>query len=64
MKGSWRTLHNEELRNLHSSKNTIRMIKSTSVRWAGHIARVGEIRSVYNILVGRHEGRRPLGRPR
>jgi hypothetical protein len=61
--GSWRKLHNE-LHNLYSSPNIVRMIKSRRMRWAGHMARMGEGRDVYGVLVGRPEGRRPLGRPR
>jgi hypothetical protein len=60
----WRRLHNEELNDLYSSPNIIRVIKSRRMRWAGHVARVGEKRGAYRILVGRPEGRRPLGRPR
>jgi hypothetical protein len=62
--GGWRTLHNEELHNLHTSPDIIRVIKSRRMRWAGHVAREGEMRNTYNILVGKPEGRRPLGRPR
>jgi hypothetical protein len=61
--GEWRRLHNEGLNDLYSSPNIIRVIKSRRMRWAGHIARMGEGRSLYRILVGRPEGRRPLGRP-
>jgi len=60
----WRKLHNEELNNLYSSPNIVRVIKSRRIRWAGHVARMGEGRSVYRVLVEKHEGRRPLGRPR
>jgi hypothetical protein len=60
----WRRLHNEELNDLYSSPNIIRVIKSRRMRWAGHVARMGEERVAYRILVGRPEGRRPLGRPR
>jgi hypothetical protein len=59
--GEWRRLHNEELNNLYSSPNIIRVIKSRRMRWAGNVARMGEKRSAYTILVGRPEGRRPLG---
>jgi hypothetical protein len=57
-------LHNEELNNLHSSPNIVRVIKSRRMRWAGHVARMEEGRGVYRVLVGKPEGRRPLGRPR
>jgi hypothetical protein len=60
----WRRLHNEKLNDLFSSPNIIRVIKSRRKRWAGHVARMGEDRGAYRILVGRPEGRRPLGRPR
>jgi hypothetical protein len=59
-----RKLHNEELHNLYSSPNIIRMFKSRRMRWAGHAARMGETRNAYRILVGKPEGKRPLGRPR
>jgi hypothetical protein len=62
--GSWRKLHNDELHNLYSSPNTVRVIKSRRMRWAGHVARMGEERGVYRVLVGRPAGKRPLGRPR
>jgi hypothetical protein len=62
--GGWRKLHNEELHNLHSSPSVIRMIKSRRMRWAGHVARMGEKRYAYRILVGIPEGKRPLGKPR
>jgi hypothetical protein len=60
----WRRLHNEELNDLCSSPNIIRVNKSRRMRWAGHVARMGKKRGAYRILVGRPEGRRPLGRPR
>jgi hypothetical protein len=60
----WRRLRNEELNDLYSSPNIIRAIKSRRMRLAGHVARVGEKRGRYRILMGRPEGRRPLGRPR
>jgi hypothetical protein len=63
-KGERRQLHNEELHNLYSSPNIIKMIKSRRMRWAGHVARMGETRNAYRILVGKPEGERPLGRPR
>jgi hypothetical protein len=62
--GDWRKLHNEELYNLCSSPNMIKMIKSRRTRWAGHVARMGEKRNAYSILVGKPEGKRPLGIPR
>jgi hypothetical protein len=62
--GSWRKLHNDELHNLYSSRNIVRVIKLRRLRWAGHVARMGEERDVYRVLVGRPEGRRPLGRSR
>jgi hypothetical protein len=60
----WRRLHNEELNDLYSSLNIIRVIKSRRMRSAGHVARMGEKRGAYRIFMGRTEGRRPLGRPR
>jgi hypothetical protein len=62
--GSWRILHNDELHSLYSSPNIVRTIKSRRMRLAGHVARMGEGRGVYRVLVGRPEGKRPLGRPR
>jgi hypothetical protein len=62
--GEWRKLHNEELHNLYSSPDIIRQVKSRRIRWAGHVARMGEERKVYKVLVGKPEGKRPLGRPR
>jgi hypothetical protein len=62
--GSWRKLHNDEIHNLYSSLNIVRVIKSRRMRWEGHVARMGEGRGVYRVLVGRPEGKRPLGRPR
>jgi hypothetical protein len=62
--GEWRKLHNEELNILYSSQNIIRQIKSKRMRWAGHVSRMGEERNVYRILMGKPEGKRPLGRPR
>jgi hypothetical protein len=57
-------MHNEELHNLYSSPNIIRMIKSRRMRWAGHVARMWEKRNAYRILVGKPKRKRPLGRPR
>jgi hypothetical protein len=62
--GGWRKLHNEELHNLYSSPSIIRTIKSRRMRWAEHVARMGEKRNVYRLLVRKPEGKRPLGRPR
>jgi hypothetical protein len=62
--GGWRKLHNEELNGLYSSPSTVRVIKARMMRWAGHVAHMGEVRGAYSILVGSPEGRRPLGRPR
>ncbi|KAJ4428123.1 hypothetical protein ANN_24137 [Periplaneta americana] len=62
--GEWRKLHNTELHALYSSSDIIRNIKSRRLRWAGHVARMGESRNAYRVLVGRPEGKRPLGRPR
>jgi hypothetical protein len=61
---SWRKLHNDELHSLYSSTNIVRVIKSRRMTWPGHLALTGEGRGVYRILVGRPEGKRPLGRPR
>jgi hypothetical protein len=62
--GEWSKLDNEELHNLYSSPDIIRQVKSRRMRWAAHVARMGEERKVYKVLVGKPEGRRPLGRPR
>jgi len=62
--GEWRKLHNEELNDLFSSPNILWVIKSRSMRWAGHVACMGERRAVYRVLVWKPEGKRPLGRPR
>jgi len=59
-----RRLHNEELNDLYCSPNIVREIKLRRMRWAGYVARMGEERGVYGVLVGKPEGRRPLGRPR
>ena len=58
------TLDATRLNDLHSSPNIVRVIKSRRMRWAGHVARMGEERGVYRVLVGKLEGKRPLGRPR
>jgi hypothetical protein len=60
----WRKLHSEELHNLYSSPDIIRQVKSRQMRWAGHVACMGEERKVYKVLVGKPKGKRPLGRPR
>jgi hypothetical protein len=62
--GKWRKLHSEEVHILLSSRNIIRQIKSKRMRWAGHVVRMGEERNVYRVLMGKPEGKRPLGRPR
>jgi hypothetical protein len=62
--GSWRKLHNDELHSLYSSPNIVRLTISWLMRWAGHVARMGEERGVYSVLVAMPEGKRPLGRPR
>ena len=60
----WRKLHIEELNNLYSSPSIARVIKPRRMRWAGHVARLGERRGVCRVLLGKPEGKRPLGRPR
>jgi hypothetical protein len=62
--GSWRKLYNDEFHDLYSSPNIVRAIKSRRMRWAGHVARMGEGRGAYRVLVGRPESKRPLGRPK
>jgi hypothetical protein len=62
--GEWRMLHNDELNDLYSLLNIVRVVKSRRMRWVGHVARMGEERFVHRVLVGKPEGRRPLGRPR
>jgi hypothetical protein len=57
--GEWRKLHNEELNNLYSFPDIVRQVKSRRMRWAGHVARMGEERKVYKVLVGKTEGKRP-----
>ena len=62
--GEWRKLHNEELSDLYSLPNIVRVVKSRRMRWAGYMTRMGEGRDVYRVLMGKPEGKRPLGRPR
>jgi hypothetical protein len=62
--GEWRKLQNEELNDLYSLPNIVRVVKSRRMRWAGHVAHMGEERGVHRVLVGKPEGKRPLGRPR
>jgi len=62
--GDWRRVHNEELNDLYSSPNIVQVIKSRRMRWVGHVARMGEERGAYRVLVGKPEGKRPLGRHR
>jgi hypothetical protein len=64
LRGEWRKIHNEELNDLYSLPNIVRVTKSRRMRWAGHVARMGERRGVYKILLGKPEGKRPLGRLR
>jgi hypothetical protein len=60
--GEWRKLHNEELNDLYS--NIVRVVKSRRIRWAGHVARMGEERGVHRVLVGKPEGKKQMGRPK
>ena len=62
--GEWRKLHNEELSDLYSLPNIVRVVKSRRMRWAGHVAHTGKGRGVLRVLVGKPDGKRPLGRPR
>jgi len=62
--GEWRRLHNEELNDLYCSPNIVRVVKWRRRRWTGNVARMGEERGVYRVLMGKPEGKRPLGRPR
>ena len=62
--GEWRKLHNEELNDLYSSPNIVQLIKSRRMRWAGHVAHMEAGRGVHKVLVGKPEGKRPMGRPR
>ena len=61
--GEWRKLHNEELNDLYSSPNIVQ-IRSRRMRWSGHVTRMGKGRVIYRVLVGKPEGKRPLGRPK
>jgi hypothetical protein len=62
--GEWRKLHSEELSDMYFLANIVRVVKSRRIRWEGHVARMGEGRDVHRVLVGKPEGKRPLGRPR
>jgi hypothetical protein len=62
--GEWRKLHNEELNDLYTLPNIVRVVKSRRMKWAGHVARMGDDRVVHRMLVGKPEEKRPLGRPR
>jgi hypothetical protein len=62
--GEWGKLHNEELNDLYCLPNIVRVVKSKRMRWAGYVVRMGEERGVHRVLVGKPEGRKPLGRPR
>jgi len=62
--GKWRKLHNEELNDMYSSPNIVRVIKSRRMRWAGHVARMGDRRGVFRVVVRKPQEKRPLGRPR
>jgi hypothetical protein len=62
--GERRKLHNEELSDLYSLPNTVRVVKSRRIRWTGHVARMGEGRGMHRVLVRKHEGKRPMGRHR
>jgi hypothetical protein len=62
--GEWRKLHSEELRDLYSLPNIARVVKSRILRWTGHVVRMWEGRGLHRVLVGKPEGKRPLGRPR
>jgi hypothetical protein len=62
--GGWRKLHNEELNDLYSSASIVQVIESRIMRWLGHVARMGESRGVYRVLLGKSEGKKPFGRPR
>ena len=62
--GEWRKLHNEEHSDLYSLPNIVRVVKSRRMRWAGHVVRMGDGRVVHRVLIGKPEGKRPLGRPR
>jgi hypothetical protein len=61
--GEWKNLHNEEMNDLYSLPNIVRVVKLRPMRWAGHVARMGKDRGVHRVLVGKPDGKRPLGRP-
>jgi hypothetical protein len=62
--GGWRRLHNEEVHNLYASSHTINVMKSRRMRWADHVERMGDMRNVYRVLVGKRKRKSPLGRPK
>jgi hypothetical protein len=62
--GEWKKLHNEERNGLYSLPNIVRVVKSRRMRWAGHVVHMGEVRGVHRVLMGKPDGKRPLGRPR
>ena len=62
--GEWRKLHNEELSDLYSLPNIVRVVKSRRMRWAGHVVRMGEGKGVHRVMVGKPEGKKPVGIPR
>jgi len=62
--GEWRKIHNEDFNDLYFSPNIFWVIKSRIMRWAGHVARIGDMRGVYSVFAGTPEGKRPLGRPK
>ena len=64
VRGEWRKLHNEELNSLYSSSDIVWVIKSRRTRWTGHVAHMGDTTGIFRVLVGKPEGKRPLGRPR
>jgi hypothetical protein len=64
VQGGWRRLHNEERHNLYPTPNIIRVLKSRRMRWAGHVARMGDVSNVYRIVIGKFEGKMPHRKPR